>query len=467
MPGVWTPDPHSALAQAVVAAGFWYDPDQDIIYSTMNPLQRRLGYAYGYDAAAILMAMIIDCEPIFFDYDNKHWMIELWKGQYGLETGCEVGVYTRPIGSSGVGYDLADATIGRRPADSVPSHNLFYDCASDSDRLTLSATLNRDGQKLFTLGPELHWWLTGFKWGVYSDTSQLTVDVSITLKDDTMLQAFQGGIAGRNYPNMKVNGTTVSFTFDKTYATQPPKPGLAEAQAWDQQIVNTYNQANPQRKNNDPNQVQAEFFSIVSGLLHLPDGYGQTITAAAIDAGVAIATILSGVVAAIGAAASAVESWWGGLMQTFGGWVSAVEQYLGINLDYACYVEIDNRNGRSAMLLKGTNANQGQFLTQPPFWIPKGKVARFVLSDPKGSVHGSDGGVTYSYTDANLNAKTVEFRFEDPVGFWNSNQASASQADWVTWGRTSTSNPWSTNPSDYSSPHPFYVGYVIGGGQPS
>ena len=68
-------------------------------------------------------------------------------------------------------------------------------------------------------------------------------------------------------------------------------------------------------------------------------------------------------------------------------------------------------------------------------------MARFVLSDPKGSVHGSDGGVTYSYTDVNLNAKTVEFKFEDPVGFWNSNQASASQADWVTWGRTSTGNP--------------------------
>ena len=81
----------------------------------MDPLQRSLGYAYGYDAAAIRMATIIDCEPIFFDYDNKHWMIELWKGQYGLETGCEVGVYTRPIGSSGVGYDLADATVGSAP----------------------------------------------------------------------------------------------------------------------------------------------------------------------------------------------------------------------------------------------------------------------------------------------------------------------------------------------------------------
>ena len=131
----WTPT--SALAHAVYAAGFEYDPAQDIIYSRMDPLQRSFGYAYGYDVAALAMSADIDCEPIFFDYDGKHWMIELWKGQYGLETGCEIGVYTRPIGSPAAGYALLDATIGQRPGDGTPSHNLFYDCASNADRLEL------------------------------------------------------------------------------------------------------------------------------------------------------------------------------------------------------------------------------------------------------------------------------------------------------------------------------------------
>jgi hypothetical protein len=40
----WTPT--SPLAKAVELAGFLYDPDQDIIYSRMDALQRRLGYAY-------------------------------------------------------------------------------------------------------------------------------------------------------------------------------------------------------------------------------------------------------------------------------------------------------------------------------------------------------------------------------------------------------------------------------------
>jgi hypothetical protein len=69
----WTPT--SVLAQAVYAAGFLYHPDQDIIYSRMDALQRNFGYAFGYDAAALAMNAVIDCEPIFFDYDGQHWMM--------------------------------------------------------------------------------------------------------------------------------------------------------------------------------------------------------------------------------------------------------------------------------------------------------------------------------------------------------------------------------------------------------
>src|SRR5262249_33991624 len=66
----WTPN--SLLAKAVYAAGFLYDPRQDIIYSRMDPLQRQFGYAYGYDLGALGMDAILDCEPIFFDYAGKH-----------------------------------------------------------------------------------------------------------------------------------------------------------------------------------------------------------------------------------------------------------------------------------------------------------------------------------------------------------------------------------------------------------
>src|SRR4051812_30894892 len=59
--GMTTWSPTSPLAKVVDLAGFAYDPDQDIIYSKMNAVQRNFGYAYGYDKSALLMSADIDC----------------------------------------------------------------------------------------------------------------------------------------------------------------------------------------------------------------------------------------------------------------------------------------------------------------------------------------------------------------------------------------------------------------------
>jgi len=78
-------------------------------------------------------------------------MIELWKGQYGLETGCEIGVYNRTIGSTS--FCTASSMLpSKASGDPNPSHNLFFDCASDSELLLMSSTLYRNGQKVFSRG---------------------------------------------------------------------------------------------------------------------------------------------------------------------------------------------------------------------------------------------------------------------------------------------------------------------------
>jgi hypothetical protein len=466
MPGAWKPE--SALAQAVYDAGFLYDPEEDIIYSRMEPIQRRFGYAYGYDAAALAMSADIDCEPIFFDYGGKHWMIELWKGQYGLETGCEVGVYTRPIGSSGLRYDLLDATVGKRPGDAVPSHNLFYDCAAEEDMLKLSATLNRNGEKVFTRGPEPHWWLTGFKWGVFSEPAELSVDVAITLKDEAMSQAFLAAIQGRPYPNLKVEGTTVSFTFDQPYAMpQPPKPApiLEKVRTADQAIVSAYEALD--FPNNDPNKVEAQFLR-VAGLpfLYMVDWLGMTVSRLAVDIGTDISGVVTGLMEAFGVPASAVEGWVSAIEQDFSTWAGEIAEYLGIGMDDSSYVEIDNSKGTSDLVLLGQTAKYGTYVVAPPPWIPGGTVARLVLRDPKGTTNGSEGTVTYEYGDANLAVKTVVFSFECPFWKWDDNKAWSSQAEWVCWGKSENAGgPWSTQIP--TGGHPLYVGYVIGGGEPS
>jgi hypothetical protein len=464
MTSPWTPT--SALAHAVYTAGFLYDPAQDIIYSRMDALQRKFGYAYGYDAAALGMSAVLDCEPIFFDYDGKHWMIELWKGQYGLESGCEIGVYTRPIGSTGPAYALLDATVGRRPGDDAPSHNLFYDCAADADRLQLSARLHRDGEVLFTRGPEVHWWLTGFKWGVLSDSSQLSVDVAITLKDDAMCDAFMAAIAGRPYPDLKVDGTTVSFTFDQAYAVpQPPRPApvLAAVEAANREIVTTYDGLG--FPNNDPNDVQAEFLSVAGlGLLHLADHFGLAVCQLAVEIGEGMSSVVTALADGFGVAASTVEVWLSGVSQAFATWVNAIENYLGLPLDFSCYVEIDNTNGTSDLVLTGHSATYGTYVVGPPSWIPQGTVARLILQDPKPSWHGSQGTVAYNYADASLAMRNVTFSYECPTGVYD-NKAASSQAGWACFAKSSNpGNAWST--SVPHGGHPLFVGYVTGGGQP-
>lgn len=193
------------LDKALKIAGYTYDPKQDIFYSNMDPWQRMLGYCRLYDEAAAPMGMIIDCEPIYFEYEGKSWMIELWKGQYDMATGGEIGVYT----TERTGLD-------------IPGIGVFYNCADNTDRLKLSYTFKKNGETLF-IREDIHWWLTGFKLGEFSEPSELTMDISITLKDDMMCSLFLEGLKNTWYPenDISVNGYTVSFKFGEPFTEQP------------------------------------------------------------------------------------------------------------------------------------------------------------------------------------------------------------------------------------------------------
>lgn len=252
----WTPE--SKLAKAVYLAGFDYDPDQDIIYSRMDAWQRSFGYCYAYDfAAPITISAIIDCEPFFFRHDDKDWMIELWKGQYGFETGAEIGVYVNRKNRP-----LLDSTIGHRPHD--PANSLFFECADDSELLKMSFTLKRKGKPLFNRGPEYHWWLTGFEWGILSTPEDLTMDLSITFPSKKMQDAFAASVQKTGYRNIETDAESVKFTFDKPFTRQPRLDPSCElfvdaARKNNVQFVEAYKKLG--LKNNDPNQIGDEFVS--------------------------------------------------------------------------------------------------------------------------------------------------------------------------------------------------------------
>ena len=81
------------LSDLTAPFGFLYEPGQDIFVSRRNAWQRKEGYEALFDNLAPNFNMIMDVFPVYFDYRDKTWLIEFWKGQYGINTGAEVGVY--------------------------------------------------------------------------------------------------------------------------------------------------------------------------------------------------------------------------------------------------------------------------------------------------------------------------------------------------------------------------------------
>ncbi len=412
----WTPT--SLLALAVYAAGFLYDPGQDIIYSRMDPLQRQFGYAYGYDAAALAMDAIIDCEPIFFDYAGKHWMIELWKGQYGLETGCEIGVYTRPIGSNSPIYALLDATVGRRPGDPNPSHNLFFDCANDNELLEMSSTLYKNGQRLFCRGPEKQWWLTGFKWGVYSHPDELTMDVSITCLDTTMRNALVYALVDMGY-SISVSSTTVRFTFATPSTHQPRSdtPAIVQAVEYiDQGIVNAYNAFG--FPNNDPNTIPDTALATIMNAvgIYSLEFFTQAVANLANSTGLNAYDVIDGLAQAFNIGIDMATDLAAHAGYVFSNWVGSVKNALGINLNFSCVVEISNRGGPYDLILENHAINHGNYAVRPPERIGAGRVGRFWLKDPKPSAYGADGLAKYYYVELSQQQAFGQFHLCLPNG---------------------------------------------------
>lgn len=192
--------------KTIEVAGYSYDPDQDIFYSILNPWQRNVGYCHLYDEAAALWGMIVDSELVYFEYNGQKWMIGFWKGQYDLVTGGEIGIY-----NEGVNLKIPGIL-----------NDTFYKCATDNDLLEMSFSLIKKGKILFTREGK-HWWLTGFKLGEFSQPSELTMNVQITLKDKLMRDGFIAGLKNAGYVNHEftVTGNTVSFVFAAPRSPQP------------------------------------------------------------------------------------------------------------------------------------------------------------------------------------------------------------------------------------------------------
>ena len=186
-------EPLKTVGEVILAAGFRYDKNQQIFYSEEESWQRNFGFTPLYDAAAAFTGMYYDTMRLKFNYDNMDWMIQIWKGRYGITTGAEMGIYYK---------------------EPTQEEN-FYKCVPDEDMLTMSFAVYKGDELYMTRGPEPHWWLTGFKIFDMIAPGDLTMHASFFMEDSGMADALEvslkdlGFIKDINYQRLGLTMTII------------------------------------------------------------------------------------------------------------------------------------------------------------------------------------------------------------------------------------------------------------------
>ena len=188
----------SKLEELAAPFGYDYHCHCGFFSSTVDAWQKAAGYTWIYDYMAPRFQMVFDALPIYFDYHGKTWLIELWKGQYGINTGAEIGIYH------------ADRLLSESEYKTA-----FFTAVDDSEMLPCTLRLCDHRQKDCVRISERHWWLTIFLPGCFSEPSELCLETSICFPDMQMCDAFYDALRKSGYTtkDISIEGHCLSFLF--------------------------------------------------------------------------------------------------------------------------------------------------------------------------------------------------------------------------------------------------------------
>ena len=231
-----------------------YDPEGEYFYvDDLNSWQQQFGFNPLYDFGAGFTVMYYDTVRIKFSYGtdekgrSKDYMLQLWKGQYGLMfIGSEIGFYEK---------DKDKAASDSAALD-------HYECATDHllpmEMVCYRYDANGKLNPLFKSKYARHWWSTGFVPGVlknFLNRSELVVEARITFDDDAMAKVVGDAFKANKFKEISpsqhdihkpdtyyVSGSDVIFTWrmiqhpkkvdilkNTTRTTTPPSTTAAHA----------------------------------------------------------------------------------------------------------------------------------------------------------------------------------------------------------------------------------------------
>lgn len=174
------------------ALGYDFNINDMVVSAPNNCWMRDTGFCVEYDILANGLGMFdYDTRRFYFDYGDKEWLIQMWKGNYVVSNGSEIGTYNRDKSKIGT----------------------YYDVVTDEERLNVSMSLYHSGDLLFSTEKKPTWWANGFQLSdeLY-EAEELTLCGEITFENEEMLQAFVNAVQNEKHNDVKfsVNGLTVS-----------------------------------------------------------------------------------------------------------------------------------------------------------------------------------------------------------------------------------------------------------------
>lgn len=157
--------------RGILGLGYECSVYELLIYATVNSWMRNFGFCDFYDFFCYTTPFFNYLTRRFkFEYDGKEWMIQIWKGNYVITNGGEIGIYSRDKGTK----------------------ESFYNCYDGV--MNMEMKLSKGDNVIFERSGE-HWWLSGFKLGkeLYAP-KDMTLEFSIDFPNREMAEAFENSV---------------------------------------------------------------------------------------------------------------------------------------------------------------------------------------------------------------------------------------------------------------------------------
>lgn len=179
-------DLHKDIFSQYNVLSYRYSYIDDVYYADDKVCwQKYFGFGRIYDLLAPYIAFEYDYTRVFYTYEGRDYIVQLWKGQYGAALyGGEIGIYSK------------------KASDKEPGVFTFFGTAKEDEQPNMEVTIYHqkpDGkwEREFTRDYGKYWWCTGFKVGhlrQVEPADELRMVGRLTFENEEIAKLFADGL---------------------------------------------------------------------------------------------------------------------------------------------------------------------------------------------------------------------------------------------------------------------------------